>query len=742
MKQSESKRSIRRVLITSGVIVATLGLLLAGMIGCKKKTDPSETTGQSGIDGIVAAEGEYFSPSGVALSEDGSFLYVAGTTDEAIYKYSAADNKLLATYDAGTQVNNVAVNGDKVYAMVGALGGKLVVLDADLKEQGSVVIGHTPMDVVFDGETAYVANRFSCSVSVVDLSSMKETKEIAVSREPEALTLANGKVYVACHLPEDVAIEDMVSARVSVIDTATKEAADSIVLGNGAGSVKDIVASPDGATLYVSHIVARYQYPTTQLDGGWINTNAVSVIGTSDNKVKYTFLLDELELGAGNPWGMALNENGSKLYVALSGTGELMQVDLTKLNKLVRNVEKDQGSVDSVDQIVNYIPFAANCKTRVTLGGEGVRALAYKNGAIYAAQYFSGDVVKVDEASFTVASTYKPGEQPEANAIRLGEALWYDATICYQMWQSCASCHPDGRADGFNWDNLNDGLGVSKQAKSMLYAMRTPPAMVTGIRVDAEIGVAAGLKYICFNANTDGIVQNIEAYMLAMAPEQSPYLNDDGTLTESATRGKALFEEYGCVTCHPAPLYTDMQFHTSVDLDDEPAWEYRDMDTASLVEIWRTYPWGYFGGHTDMVEYVKHSVSKSGKTISDADAQDLANYILSIGAEGEQYGAAQIRNADGTYNKLVAGQNIVSVSVIKQDADAPDAKVTLTLYDQNDKSLESKSEDLKGLTFGIPKTLEMGVTVPSSLGKGAYYVISFEDGSGNKLATDLKIILY
>lgn len=747
MKQTSGKLSLKRVLITGGVLTLGLGVLLAGMIACGKKNPPdtTATTANNGSDDpVIVAGGPYFSPSAIAVSEDGQWIYVGGTTDEAIYRYSAADYALNAVYRTDSPVNSLTVSGDKVYVGMGKLGGKLTVLSSDLKEEGSVVVGHTPNDVVISGTVAYVANRFSCTVSVVDLATMTETKEIAVSREPMAMTLVGNKLYVACHLPEDNAVADSVSPRISVIDTQKNEVVNSIALCNGAANVKDIIASPDGKTLYVSHSIARYTYPTTQLDGGWIYTNGISVIDVASDKASYAFLLDDVELGAGNPWGLAINEKGTALYVAISGSDELMKVDLSALAKLVARVGTGNGLVASKKDIVDYIPFAANCKSRLNLGGEGVRSIAISGDTVYCAQYFSGTItaVGVSGSKMKVLDAFALGTQPEADTIRLGEALWYDSTICYQNWQSCASCHPDGRADGYNWDNLNDGLGVSKQAKSMLYAMRTPPVMVTGIRPDGETAVAAGLKYICFNADTQGIVENINAYLMAMLPEQSPYLNDDGTLTESATRGKALFEQYGCVICHPAPLYTDMKTHTSIDLENEPSWEYRDMDTSSLVEVWRTYPWGYFGGHTDMVEYVKYSVGKSGKTISDQDAQDLANFILSIGAEGEQYGAIQIRNADGTYNKLKAGQNLVSLSVIKQATNAPDASVTLTLYDKDGKQLDTESKDIKNLSYGSYVTFDVDITVPADLSAGAYYVVSFQSADGTALATDLKIILY
>ena len=58
------------------------------------------------------------------------------------------------------------------------------------------------------------------------------------------------------------------------------------------------------------------------------------------------------------------------------------------------------------------------------------------------------------------------GDDPEMTEERRGEMLFNDATLCFQRWQSCSSCHPDARADGLNWDLINDGIGNPKNRVS------------------------------------------------------------------------------------------------------------------------------------------------------------------------------------------------------------------------------------------------------------------------------------
>ena len=49
-----------------------------------------------------------------------------------------------------------------------------------------------------------------------------------------------------------------------------------------------------------------------------------------------------------------------------------------------------------------------------------------------------------------------------------------------------------------NWDLMNDGVGNSKNCKSMLFSHVTPPNMISGIREHAERAVRAGFNFIQF----------------------------------------------------------------------------------------------------------------------------------------------------------------------------------------------------------------------------------------------------
>lgn len=678
---------------------------------------------------------DYISPYGITISDDG-IAYIGDETGMKVYKLNLADKKVVETYTTNRRVNNVYISGSKVYVLEGELDGKLVILDSSMKKESEISVGHTPKDMAITGTTAYVANRFSNSVSIVNLSKKSVDKEIEVSREPMEVELAGTKLFVACHLPDDNALADVVSSKVDVINTESNTLEKTIPLVNGAGNVKDMCVSPDGKTLYVSHVIARYAYPTSQTDRGWIQTNGFSIIDAQSLKVTASVLLDEVELGAANPWGLEVSQDGSKLIVSLSGTNEVMVIDIAEMNKKINDVKSGKGLVADVSRIADYLPFLDGARTRISVPGQGPRMLAVKDNKAYICQYFSGDIAVLDLSNNTVTDTISLGTQAEMDAVRKGEYLWNNASDSYQQWLSCSSCHPDARSGAFNWDELNDGLGNEKSTKSMVFAHRTPPTMHTGISPSGEAGVAGSFNYVISEEDLDCINE----FLRALLPVQSPYLNKDGTLTESAERGKQLFESEGCATCHPAPLYTNMKLYDSKTRDPKTDnWDDRPLDTPTLVEVWRSAPYFFNGKMTTMLDAVKYM----SPDLSDAQAKDLTNYILSIGIEGEQYGVEQLyytdKNGIEGQTALVPGSTINSFTVRNQHKDAPKAKVIFELFDNKGKSLYKNEKDLGEFAYNTKVTVNItnGIKVDENLPKGSTFKISIVDASnGNPLATD------
>ena len=207
-----------------------------------------------------------------------------------------------------------------------------------------------------------------------------------------------------------------------------------------------------------------------------------------------------------------------------------------------------------------------------------------------------------------------------------GEKYFNDATNCFQGWQSCTGCHPgEGRADGMNWDLMNDGVGNSKNCKSMLYSHVTAPSMISGIRETAEWAVRAGFKFIQFFEVKEEHAVCVDAYLKALRPVPSPLLVN-GELSEKAKEGRKVFDKLQCCECHSGPYYTDQKMHRiGENIEFEKGW-----DTPTLIEVWRTAPYLFNGRAATMQEVFEVQKHGIDKKVSKKEIEALTEYVNSL----------------------------------------------------------------------------------------------------------------
>jgi YVTN family beta-propeller protein len=584
----------------------------------------------------VGAPG-YLSPSGMAIAPDGKTAVVVNKTGKSVFLVSLPDGSITKKTALKQEPSSVAISpdGKLAYVTAGIADGELYLIETDsLKIKNTVSLGHTPVSpcVSPDGKTLYVCNRMNSTIVVFDAGTLSVKAAVQVAREPVSLALTpDGKLlFVANHLPAGKATDDHVSSVVSVIDTSSNKLVKNITLVNGAESLRGICISSDGKYIYATHLVARFLVPTTQIERGWINTNAISIMRASDQTLICTILLDDVDMGFANPWGIAISTDGALMAVAGSGTHELSLIDLKALTAKIEDLAQTPGQLAATQ---NNLSFLAGMRTRVQLKGIGPREVAIHGGTVYAVEYFTDSLaqVVVSERKAANIASIPLGPKLPLSIERRGELLFSDATMCFQKWQSCVSCHPDTRADSLNWDLLNDGIGNPKNAKSLILSHKTPPVMALGVRANAETAVRTGIKYIQFAVRPDEDAQAIDAYLTGLEPDPSPYLVK-GKLTKAAQRGEKYFDEAGCIKCHPAPYYTDLQKYdvgTGTGQDKGKAF-----DVPTLKEVWRTSPYMHDGRAVTVYDVIKthNPEDKRGKTsaLTEEQIKDLAEYVNSL----------------------------------------------------------------------------------------------------------------
>jgi DNA-binding beta-propeller fold protein YncE len=576
-------------------------------------------------------------PTGLAWSGDGKSVLVSQFGAGSVAQVEAQSGKVVRQLPVGPYPMGVAVAPRKNLLVVAESGNdRLAVIDlATGQLKAAVVVGHSP-------------------------------RHVAVTSDEKLAVVTN-------LLPIGDASKGDFASSVSLVDLGELTAR-TIQLRSGSVNVRGVKVSPDGRWAYIVHTLGKFMLPATQLDRGWINTNAMTIIDLQAGKPYATVLLDLLSEGAADPWGLAIAKDGSTLWVALSGAQQVARIDLKRLHPLLEGKLPKPGANNKYDtpadqelakQLALLEPYknsgvqntwadiaadpnkrqqlaydltalhVAGLMTRVPVGdAKGPRGIDVSpdGKSVAVAAYFSGQVLLLDAQTLARADTLSLGVGRKIDQARRGEMIFHDGTYCFQHWLSCASCHPDARADGLNWDLLNDGMGNPKNTKSLLFVHLRSPLMSQGVRTDMAVATSAGFKFILFRQPEDADVQAVGTYFRLLAPLPSPLLVN-GRLNDKARRGRAVFEgaKANCSRCHSGPMLSDQKQHdvgTRNETDNSS-----EFVTPMLSELWRTAPYLHDGSAVTMRDVLttKNVGDRHGATshLSPRQLDELVEYLLS-----------------------------------------------------------------------------------------------------------------
>lgn len=570
---------------------------------------------------LATAGNPPFFTTDVTVNEKGELLMAQKGT-KRVDLFSADDKRaLLRSFPLEETPTGVLPVGDKVYVTTFERMGHLQVLSlASGRAEASIPTGSGACYPMLgpDGKHVYVCNQFENTVVEVDPVTRTVSRSVKVLREPKSAVFSkDGKyLFVTNFLPAQRADVDVVAACVSVIEMESFTKVKDIRLANGSNALRGICATPDGKYIYVSHNLGRFTVPTSQLQQGWMNTSAFSVIDAVSQEFVGAILVDEPDRGAAGIWSIDCDEE--HVFITHSGTHEMSVINHPAMREKFE-AYKDKSRLDY------DLNFLYGLRERVPLRGNGPRDFVRVGDKLVVPTYFADVLNTVDVGSLAVASIEMNPEREETPEQK-GERYFNDANHCYQGWQSCNGCHPgDARTDGMNWDLMNDGVGNSKNCKSLLYSHVTPPSMISGIRESAEVAVRAGFKFIQFYEPEEEMSRCVDAYLKSLRPVPSPYLVN-GELSEKAKEGRKVFERLKCDECHSGPYYTDMKmYRIGEDIEFEKGW-----DTPTLVEVWRTAPYLFDGRAATMEEVFdvyKHGIDKR---VSKRDIEVLTEYVNSL----------------------------------------------------------------------------------------------------------------
>ncbi|WP_319592422.1 hypothetical protein [uncultured Draconibacterium sp.] len=603
------------------------------------------------------------SPMAIACAPNNDLFALVDQTAGLVYFFETSSVKQIACVDLKGSPRDLCWRDDHTVWVSEYDNGTIAQIDTKtFTIQRRIQVGLKPYGIAWNPAFGLMVSDYGRNQ--VEIIPVSQDDELVSRRKdiysgihhPGYCNISNdGSIAVVCEMiPSGVSTDYSQGIKVWIWDKKNIQNPIGIKLAGGTGNGRQVKISPDKKWAYVVHTRGRIELPTSQIERGWINTNAMSIIDLQELRLYTTFLLDQNNEGAADPWGLELSKDGKTAWVTLAGAHALVKVNLEKLHGLLagklaldpqkndwgQNLDRSAGKFwksvainpeRNFELIENLgVMYSSGILVKTRLPIKGPRALEYSSirNQLIIPGYFDGKLLLIDKRSGLPVQEEKLAEDHSVNAARRGEILFYDGDRCYQDWLSCATCHPGGgRADGQNWDLLNDGIGNPKNVKSLLWANQTPPSMWTGVRKDYEQAVMAGMNHFQYNVPTSDEFEDVKAYIRSLKPEKSPFLipvKDQWVMSSKAKRGEKIFTRKGCVTCHPSPLFTDLLMHdvgTRHEAD-----RTGQFDTPPLVELWNTGPYLHDGSMDDLMKVINHFAPK----LSLKDKQDLLEYLLSL----------------------------------------------------------------------------------------------------------------
>lgn len=248
-------------------------------------------------DGVVVGD----KPTGIVAHPSTGKLYVALNGDDAVAVVNPSTRTVETTVAVGRDPLDIGISGDGATVLVGLLREDAVAFMATASNSliGKLAVGRDPYGIVTRGNTAYVANYGSDTISAIDILSRTITRTYPVADKPYGLTLSpDGTTLYVTHFGDDT---------VGSLNLASGSLTQGTVGKGPAG----ITISSDGTTLYVANS----------------KDDTISIINSATLSETSFF-----EVGKG-PRHLVLGNSGTRLYYTLFENDSVERVNTANVNQ-------------------------------------------------------------------------------------------------------------------------------------------------------------------------------------------------------------------------------------------------------------------------------------------------------------------------------------------------------------------------------------------------------------------------
>jgi YVTN family beta-propeller protein len=595
-------------------------------------------------------DAQYYSPFNLAVSKDGRYLYAVAEEGNTLLVVDTEKGKVKHKIKVGIRPHSVILSRDGKTAFVSnQWSDNVSVIDLErFIITDTLKTGNGPAGLALsaDGQYLYVVNSYSSDLSVINLSTGSEQKRLTAGNNPTGVKISpdSSLLYVTSRRTLSAPYGDTIRCELTVVNDKKQRITERKDI-KFAYMMENIAFTPSGDLALIPLIRPKNNVPTLQVERGWMMTNGIGIIEQKSQGRIIQLLLDEPNAYYADPFGIAITPDGKKAFISHAGVDCISVIDIEAVRAILAESTDEMLNIYSNHLgissrfVIKRIPTGANPK--------GL-ALSPDGKTLYVAEHLQDRIAVISTDSLCTIGTIDLGGPRRITVYRHGRRLLNNAGHTFQNQYSCYTCHPDVHEDGLVYNMASKDIGRNMtNTQSLRNIGETPPYKWNG--KNQSVYKQDGMRFSTVLTRTEAFSYNeldaITAYIMT-GIDNPPNLqyNPDGELTEAEKRGKEIFERthnnHGyeipvvnrCVTCHPAPYFTNKKMAdvgTLAASDDSILF-----DTPHLNNIFASPPYLHDGRARTLEEiwtlYGKTEQHGSINDLTKIELNELVEYLKSL----------------------------------------------------------------------------------------------------------------
>jgi YVTN family beta-propeller protein len=518
---------------------------------------------------------KYYSPLNLAVSADGSRLYVAAQDGGALIVVDPVRGKVLDKIIVGNHPHSVVVDNDKrVCYVTNQWSDNVSVINLETsKVTDTLQTGTGPAGLALtpDNRFLYVVNSFSNNFSVFDLDSRQEIRRLSAGNNPTGIHFSpDGKTaYITSRRAQLAPYGTPVMTELTKVDAVSQSVAEHKNI-ESAYMMENVAFTPSGDLALVSLIRPKNLVPSIQVEKGWMMTHGFGIVEQKPGGRTVQLLLDEPNAYYPDPFGIVITPDGKKAFISSSGVDCISVISIDSVRAII-----EKTPPDVIASYANNLGVSSRFVIKRIKTGANPKGIAISPDGkyLYVAEQLEDKIAVINTDNLEITKSIDLGGPRKISVARHGRRLLNNADHTFQNEYSCYTCHPDTHEDGLVYNMASKDMGRNvTNTQSLRDIGETAPFKWNGL--NQTVYKQDGMRFSTVLTRTEPFsskeLDAIASYIMTGVPNP-PNLeyNPNGELTEAQKRGKAIFERTHdfkgneipvvnrCITCHPAPFYTN-----------------------------------------------------------------------------------------------------------------------------------------------------------------------------------------